>query len=462
MRKNLTFRAGEPFWANACVGSNGEPDYYNYAKGFSEAANLLIKSALSENGCQYPVDTFIYPICFNMRHSVELRLKGAVECLAAIAELRDPLPNYNLEGSHDIGRIWDYFKLGAAKVDSRIDLYTFILDDYILDIAEVDATGQTFRYPYNILNEKHLMEIDNINIRLLYDRFKSLELFLDSLNNFMLELKGEYNLGTYTKKLGRPQILDIAMQLPDKEHWGKAEFKLLKDKLKSKYLIGSKELSLAVEKIFSLYRSENSGIPSPDIKHLDISDLKELTGSWIKLNAYGYQEPSKNIKIESKNCLDSIPIDFKRMKHRAANLGQVVEDLAKGLDANKVSDIHAIYESGDCSYPEIYPFLVNLYQRQYHEETSYHDREIKTSLSRLMRKPDFLDKMLKCLFLIGHRSKAEAIISEFNLEGSIKWLAEARAEEFFVLPCNGILASCVETYVWTLVESRSNQFEHKE
>ena len=70
MRKNLTFRGGEPFWANACVGENGMPNYYDYAKGFSEGANLLIRAALSNNGCEYPVDTFIYPICFNMRHSV--------------------------------------------------------------------------------------------------------------------------------------------------------------------------------------------------------------------------------------------------------------------------------------------------------------------------------------------------------------------------------------------------------
>lgn len=87
MRDNATFREGEPYFANACVGNNGEPDYYHYAKGYSSAANLLIKQTLEDNS-PYPVDTFIYPICFNMRHSVELRLKGAVESLTNIFKFR--------------------------------------------------------------------------------------------------------------------------------------------------------------------------------------------------------------------------------------------------------------------------------------------------------------------------------------------------------------------------------------
>ncbi|TOQ18334.1 hypothetical protein CGH00_23400, partial [Vibrio parahaemolyticus] len=102
---NSTFCGAEPFWANACVGNNGNPTYVQYSKGYSQAANTLIDLVLSGRGIEFAVDDFIYPVCFNMRHSIELRLKGAIEELIKIAEIRDLSLEFNLSGSHDIGNI---------------------------------------------------------------------------------------------------------------------------------------------------------------------------------------------------------------------------------------------------------------------------------------------------------------------------------------------------------------------
>ena len=39
---NKTFTGSGPTWANACVGDNGQPNYIEYSKGYSKAANLLL------------------------------------------------------------------------------------------------------------------------------------------------------------------------------------------------------------------------------------------------------------------------------------------------------------------------------------------------------------------------------------------------------------------------------------
>ena len=85
---NTTFSGGNPTWANACVGENGFPGYWEYAKGFSQAAAILIHTALQRRGLEHSVDELVYPVCFNMRHSVELRLKGAISELIAIQDYR--------------------------------------------------------------------------------------------------------------------------------------------------------------------------------------------------------------------------------------------------------------------------------------------------------------------------------------------------------------------------------------
>ena len=99
---NPTFCGGEPAWANACVGDNGSPDYVEYSKGFSQAANLLIEQVLQNRGQNPLVDHMVYPVCFNMRHSVELRLKGAIEEIGKIAKFKNIIISFDLSGSHDI------------------------------------------------------------------------------------------------------------------------------------------------------------------------------------------------------------------------------------------------------------------------------------------------------------------------------------------------------------------------
>ena len=145
---NTTFLGSDPIWANACVGDNGYINYLTYAEGFSKAANLILDHLLQNNGND--IDSFIYPVCFNMRHSIELRIKGAIEEIDQLAKIKElQLPLFNLAGSHDIGNIWNYFRQNSELLDLRFKDLNDLLDQTIIDIAEIDSTGQTFRYPFD-------------------------------------------------------------------------------------------------------------------------------------------------------------------------------------------------------------------------------------------------------------------------------------------------------------------------
>ncbi|EPV3042857.1 hypothetical protein ACV3HB_002609, partial [Acinetobacter baumannii] len=177
---NRTFLGSEPTWANACVGNNGFVNYLTYAEGFSKAANLILDDLLKNIGKN--VDLFIYPICFNMRHSIELRLKGSIEEINKLAEIKnEKLPSFSLSSSHDIGNIWNYFRQNSELLDLRFQKLNNLLDQTIKDIAEIDPTGQTFRYPADKDDKKHLTEQRIISCKVLKNKFAELEENLDNL-----------------------------------------------------------------------------------------------------------------------------------------------------------------------------------------------------------------------------------------------------------------------------------------
>ena len=49
-KNNTMFTGGQPTWANACVGENGSPGYRYYAKGYSQASEVLINTILLDKG----------------------------------------------------------------------------------------------------------------------------------------------------------------------------------------------------------------------------------------------------------------------------------------------------------------------------------------------------------------------------------------------------------------------------
>lgn len=452
MRKNNTFRGGEPFWANACVGENGMPDYYEYAKGFSEASNILIEAALSNSGCDHAVDIMIYPICFNMRHSVELRLKGAVVILSKLASSRQQLPEFNLEGSHDIGGIWEYLSRELNSFDARLGFFTDALDPFIRDFADIDPTGQTFRYPYSNENIKHLTDIPTINVGILQRVFAALELLLDHFKNFLLEVNDEYALKTHTKRLSRHQILKIASETPAAQEWGTPAFSKFKDRIKATYNIGSKELTEVLNIVKGLYTHRFSPFAPPKLKFLTKDKIEKLFEAWIFIN----QPEEKALKApralritsDSDSMRDHFAIAIEKDRRRES----IWDDLAASFSKDELADLTALYEVGDSNYAEHYPFNVEYYQAEFKDGSYSYDGGTNETLLRLIKKSRALQRMIKTLFLTGQYSLADSLAEKYSHVGNLDWLQMAREDQLFIEPCETIKTNCAMRFK-ELVES---------
>ncbi|NYA43155.1 hypothetical protein HZI31_07545 [Serratia fonticola] len=149
--ENQIFRGMPKYsWANACVGENGQPDTYYYAHGYLEAAIILSEKVINE---RFLVDTLIYPICFNFRHSIELYLKAFLDEVNALAKIKEvnlesEIKKFYLDkkikdvkGMHDIELIWKDLTIKTQIIDKRYAEFTQQLSPLIACISEVDPTG---------------------------------------------------------------------------------------------------------------------------------------------------------------------------------------------------------------------------------------------------------------------------------------------------------------------------------
>lgn len=283
---NALFRGDHERGAyNACVGNNGYPDLYYYADGFADSVDLLIVALTT--GHRALLDTLIYPICFSLRHSVELTIKGQIQELSQLAKLREkPLaPDTDIEkvlNQHDIMNLWTFFSGHAAAFDRRYKEKVSALEPLIRCIGETDPTGQTFRYSYSTEAKKHLTDVSVINVLVLRDQFRVLRKELEKLTRLSQWLLREYSTGCFTSHLSRKDLEAIAGQLPQRASWAAPSAGLndIKSSIKSEYNIGSKELTVAFSQIQkSRDLARIIGIPV-NIPGLSMTDLITLNDFW--------------------------------------------------------------------------------------------------------------------------------------------------------------------------------------
>lgn len=442
MKRNATFCGGEPTWANACVGDNGQPDYFDYAQGYSLAANLLIKTVLSGEGLEYSVDKFVYPICFNMRHSVELRLKGICNYFIKLSAYRVRLRDFDLKGSHDIGGLWEYVTESASKIDSRFKFFIDLLHQRIMDVAEIDSTGQTFRYPDDSENVKHLVEVSLINLSNLSRKFSEMEAILDYFEYLCDDLIKEYSLGTYTSKLSRQQLLHIGRLLPPKEEWGGVEFKKLVDGLKLQYALSNNDFSRAVRKIKSHYGAAPA-LETPELIYLDFDGVRVFFDAWFAFNDMEYLKDrgeDDEVELGREEFIDDF---FKDLESRAKARDKIWREVERGVNIEWLADLKALYECHNSRYSEEYPKCYGIHRRALQSRCS-DGEELKESFFDFLWKPRAIVYILKGLYLVGHKNMAEKLIAQYQLEEHFAWLEDARSGKLFLEPFRLTLIGFIE------------------
>jgi len=400
VKNNKTFIGGEPIWGNACVGNNGQPSYIEYARGYSESANLIIKTVLEQ---KLTVDIFIYPICFNMRHSVELRLKGLITELEKFKEYRDKLPIFDLEGSHDLGKIWCYIKDEIVKLDKRYEEFIQELDSYIMDIAMVDSTGQVFRYPMSNENHKHLVEVNTISLHILQKRFKELELLLDNLNDFNDSILEEYSCGTYTKKLSRLDILNLAKILPLEKEWDKLD----KEKLKKDFLISGRDLSKAINLIKNHYEFNQLIGINKKLIYTNINDLILFFDIWIQIHEDKTTSDKPIIQSVNLSNKDDMISIFKEIKRSEEVFHSSWDKVLDTIKVHSFIEIRALFYFGRDNQ------FSTPYSEKYTSTLEYKIKEklhsYKSEFKHILDKPNAFENILASLYFLGQYKIADSI-----------------------------------------------------
>ena len=428
-KRNSTFCGEGPTWSNACVGDNGSPSYVEYALGFSKAANLIIDQVLSSRDFHLSVDDMVYPVCFNMRHSVELRLKGAIEDLKIIAEWKGTQLNFDLVGSHDIGNIWSFFKNESENIDSRYTAINDRIAPTILDIAEVDATGQTFRYPIDNESQRHLTDVALINFNVLKAKFGALEKELDNLlylTEFLIE---EYSLGSFTKKLSRQQLFLLADELPSLSSWKDNKFKETKKSVREKFSLSSNDLTKAINLIkpnYELSLKINNRLP---LKGVDEYILIWFLDFWMQLHPeiVNRQHKIGLFELDTGSVLESLKHDTKIKNEFRRNLyGHLTAESLAGLKA-------LFYFARDKKFSETY---IRTYEQELEESSTYIKNGVDgiwDSFMHLADKTNFFDNLVMSLFFLNYDDLAEELMEIYGTTNAFLWLEKARNRELFSL-----------------------------
>lgn len=276
---------------NACVGNNGIVDSKQYYDGYIQSAIKLMETIFNceekeGSECQYWIDTFIYPICFSIRHAIEILLKRISETIIMISTARKRIEDLSeIEKNishHGLKSIWNAMKSIAISNDERYSFLLEKIEPFILEIGEVDPTGQTFRYAYSTESVKHLIDVQIIKITRLYNNTRILQSDMKNLFDLNDTIYNEYCLGTFTKNMSRHQLEKLARDLPKKENWVNELDSGLKNNLMSKYNISSNELSKSINIISNHYEiSSYIGSEIP-LRELDLECLFEFLDLWLR------------------------------------------------------------------------------------------------------------------------------------------------------------------------------------
>lgn len=407
---NKTFTNGEPTWANACVGDNGAPDLVDYAEGFASATNALIDSAIADQGINLSVDILVYPVCFTMRHAVELFLKKVTEDLAEIGTLRGTAqPIFNQVASHDLRKIWTHVKTYGLATDERLVDQVKKLDEYITDIADLDATGQVFRYPYDRANKKHLTSIGIINFVVLKHRFNRIQSLLEDLNRMMADLLEEYRWRTFTKNLSRLQLRKIASELPARSRWREAFFDQVREDLKTKYKVSSRELSQAIKLIERRHEmAVEIGVHVP-ISGLSITALNHFFDKWCEANDVQHViNPPSPLFVSPTGIAESLRDDLNQQElgiHLAADITPYEYAAIKAL----------FFFENEAPVSEAFERILAIHQSEV-DHYKANPISFQRSMKEMMGNIRVFERILYSLDFLGQTEALELIIQRYELE----------------------------------------------
>jgi len=169
------FRHDQPDWVNNAVLNYNFKQFPPYADGYRMAAETLINACTNDRGTN---DILIYPIVFNYRQFIELRLKEIIIGLNYCKASGDDFPK-----THRIDLLWEHFKRLYTEFEESENQDDFInAEKVIKQFFDVDPQSMSFRYPVDKEGNASL-NITHINIRNFGEVMGRLANFLDAISD---------------------------------------------------------------------------------------------------------------------------------------------------------------------------------------------------------------------------------------------------------------------------------------
>ncbi len=449
-KENDTFSGGVNGRLNATVGHNGsggaegEPrSNIDYVNGFSSAALKMIDVALESQEVYLSLDYLIYPICFNMRHAVELQLKKIWADLKELSRYRkirlkahrdekirldpsklgklEPFPTIEEASTHDLSKIWELIEEYAPLIDGRFVKFIDLLTPFINDIAAIDPTGQTFRYPASNTSQVHLVNTPIINIEILKVRFTNLVEILRYLEDTSEQMKYEYGWATITNNLSHFDVIQCAHHLASFIDCGTPYPVAAKESTKHTYSISNSEYSQVV-KIVRNNKSINHIVGNdnqPD--HLDFESLCFLLNVLDKVAPMDeYREQHTKERHWSIFDLSSVSGEeiFKKMSIER----DAIKELSKVLSKEQIAEIYALYEfyNQDCYFEIFQKYLEeNLKELDSYKKKGL-EQEYTDFIRHFFQKSNLLQNMFSSMYILNMKELVNQLVEKYQLS-EVRW-----------------------------------------
>lgn len=452
--ENDTFSGGETIHLNATVGHNGSfaPEgearsNTDYALGFSSAALELIRSAKESSELRTHLDYLVYPICFNMRHAVELRLKKWWKDLSILATKRDvklkqyrdakvakdrslkgtlmPFPTIDEASTHNLSKLWSLISEYAPIIDSRFNKLVPLLDPYIKDIADIDPTGQTFRYPASNDSQVHLSETPLINIGILELRFTMLFKMFDFQDGITNEMKYEYSWVTTPNQLSFYDLQSISLNLAKYEiKEGEPIAKQAKQLVRNEFKLSSGLYSRTISAIERNHYLNHSLKIINKPKHLNLEAIGTIFDVYFE---YKSVEEYLSVYERTETIIRIYKPDFDKMTQELLKKSELREKLLSSLTREQIAEVTALLQCySESKYMEIYDRVV---QEHIVDVNRMSETELKGYLSENFFGSMMLEKLSLMLLQQNCLNVVQPLIEKYGLD-TISWYKNFKEQEF--------------------------------
>lgn len=236
----------------AAVGTNtGGSGAHAYVIGYGYAAQVLLRALTRRSSRDtdefLPEDALIHPLAYCARHFVELFLKDAPEEVHALRGR-----TFKAGEHHDITKLWAEFG-SACDLDRRLGDFPGRLRDAVSAVAQLDPTGQTFRYRKSKDDEIHLKDLAIIYIPQFEVTFNALFEAVKELYASLEGLQLEYILGTWTDRLSRTDLQEIAKRIGKAGEEGKDALRAAQVDICKQFSLSRSQYQAARDKIEKHY-----------------------------------------------------------------------------------------------------------------------------------------------------------------------------------------------------------------